>query len=434
MKALANFAQRLTLATPRPVVGQVVRVSGGLAFARVEGAALGEICRIALPDTDLLAEVVGFEGVVVRLAPIGSMQGIAPGSIVYRTGGVLKVPVDSRLLGQVLDGFGRPLDGEHLPEDCAQRPCADVPPSALYRHRVSEPLATGLRVIDGFLTCGKGQRVGIFGEAGCGKSTLLGQLVRGARADVVVVALVGERGREVRDFLEHQLDPPTRARTVLVAATSDRPPLERIRASMTATTIAEWFRDQGKHVLLVVDSMTRHARALREVGLAAGEAPGRGGFPSSVMAELPRLLERAGPGDERKGAGMISAFYTVLVEGEGDPVAEEMRSILDGHILLSPTLAMSGHYPAIDVMTSRSRLMSIVATPEHCAHAARIRALLHRYEEVRFLVEVGEYQPGGDALADEALAKIDEIRAFLKQGEREVTPFSEVTTCLQQIA
>lgn len=429
---LELFAQRVASASPRPVVGQVLSVTGGLISARVDGAALGESCRIVLPDTELLAEVVGFEGTVVRLAPIGSMQGLVPGCLVYRTGGALQVPVGACLLGQVLDGFGLPLTGTSLPE-CEQRPCADTPPSALFRHRVTEPVATGLRVIDGLLTCGKGQRVGIFGEAGGGKSTLLGQLVRGTSADVVVVALVGERGREMRDFLEHQLDPHTRARTVLVVATSDRPPLERVRAAMTATTIAEWFRDQGKHVLLVVDSMTRHARALREVGLAAGEVPGRGGFPPSVMAELPRLLERAGPGDERKGPGIITAFYTILVEGEGDPVAEEMRSILDGHIILSPTLAASGHYPAIDVMTSRSRLMSVVATPDQCEKASRLRALLHRYEEVRFLVEVGEYKPGSDVQADEALAKIEEIRAFLKQGEREVMPFSSVVTWLTRI-
>ncbi|MCX2561147.1 FliI/YscN family ATPase [Acetobacter farinalis] len=432
MTDLGAFAQRLQAASPRPVLGRVLRVSGGLVSARVDGAGLGECCRIILQDAELLAEVVGFEGPVVRLAPIGSMQGIVPGCLVYRTGGALKVPVGECLLGQVLDGFGHPLNGESLPE-CEERPCAEAPPSALFRHRVTEPVATGLRVIDGLLTCGKGQRVGIFGEAGGGKSTLLGQLVRGTSADVVVVALVGERGREVRDFLEHQMDPQTRARTVLVVATSDRPPLERVRAAMSATTIAEWFRDQGNHVLLVVDSMTRHARALREVGLAAGEVPGRGGFPPSVMAELPRLLERAGPGDERKGPGMITAFYTVLVEGEGDPVAEEMRSILDGHILLSPTLAASGHYPAIDVMTSRSRLMNVVADALHCEKASRLRALLHRYEEVRFLVEVGEYKSGSDPQADEALAKMGEIRTFLKQDERDITPFARVVTWLNQI-
>nr|WP_298797144.1 FliI/YscN family ATPase [uncultured Acetobacter sp.] len=432
MRGLEAFAQRVQASSSRPVVGQVLRVSGGLIFARVDGAGLGECCCISLPHSELLAEVIGFEGIVVRLAPIGDMQGLVPGCFVYRTGGMLKVPTGECLLGQVLNGFGRPLDGSDIPE-CEERPCAETPPPALFRHRVTEPVATGLRVIDGLLTCGKGQRVGIFGEAGCGKSTLLGQLIRGTSADVVVVALVGERGREVRDFLEHQINPQTRARTVLVVATSDRPPLERVRAAMSATTIAEWFRDQGKHVLLVVDSMTRHARALREVGLAAGEVPGRGGFPPSVMAELPRLLERAGPGDERKGPGMITAFYTILVEGEGDPVAEEMRSILDGHIILSPALAASGHYPAIDVMTSRSRLMSVVAAGSHCEKSSRFRALLHRYEEVRFLVEVGEYKPGNDSLADEALAKIDEIRKFLKQGEREIIPFTGVVTCLNQI-
>lgn len=427
-----ELAHRLQNAAPRPSIGQVLQVSGGLISAQVDGAGLGEVCRIILPDTELLAEVVGFDGTVVRLAPVGSMQGILPGCMVYRSGGALQVPVGEALLGQVLDGFGHPFSGESL-SDCSKRPCVDAPPSALFRHRVTQPVATGLRVIDGLLTCGIGQRVGIFGEAGCGKSTLLGQLVRGTAADVVVIALVGERGREVRDFLEHQMDTATRARSVLIVATSDRPPLERIRAAMTATTIAEWFRDRGRHVLLVVDSMTRHARALREVGLAAGEVPGRGGFPPSVMAELPRLLERAGPGDERKGGGMITAFYTVLVDGEGDPIAEEMRSILDGHIILSSKLAAAGQYPAIDVMASRSRLMNVVASVAQCEKAARLRALLHRYEEVRFLVEVGEYKPGSDAEADEALEKIDNIRKFLKQGERDITPFHQVVTWLNQI-
>jgi ATP synthase in type III secretion protein N len=288
-----------------------------------------------------------------------------------------------------------------------------------------------VRTIDGLMTCAEGQRLGIYGGPGGGKSTLLASLVRGAQVDVVVVALVGERGREVRDFIERQLDTKARNRTVFVVATSDRPAVERVKASYTATTIAEEFRDRGMRVLLVMDSVTRFARALREIGLAAGEPPTRRGFPPSVMAELPRLLERAGPA----ASGSITAFYTVLVEGDGagDPVAEETRSILDGHIVLSPSLASSGHYPAIDVLASRSRVMDAVTDSSHRARAARVRELLHLYSEIEFLVQVGEYKSGADPRTDAALASIEPIRSFLRQASTEVSSLQETQNWLARL-
>jgi type III secretion protein N (ATPase) len=312
------------------------------------------------------------------------------------------------------------------------RPCEAAPPDALSRALVNRPLPLGLRAIDGLLTCGEGQRIGIYGEPGGGKSTLLAQLVRGAAVDVVVVGLIGERGREVRDFIENQISAEARRRTVLVVATSDRPAVERMKAAMTATAIAEGFRDEGQRVLLVMDSVTRYARALREIGLAAGEPPTRRGFPPSVMAELPRLMERAGPA----ARGSITAFYTVLFEGDGagDPIAEETRGILDGHIILSPKLAASGHYPAIDVLTSRSRVMEAVVGREHRAYAGRLRDLLSRHAEIEFLVQVGEYRKGVDPKNDMALERIEAIRAFLRQASEDYTPFPEMLAHLTRLA
>lgn len=433
---LAALADSLRLATPRPVNGRVVRAIGSLMHALLPDGRIGELCRLEQGGrAPLLAEIVGLDGDEAVLAPIGDMRGLGAGCAVVRTGGSLTVPVGDALLGRVLDGLGAPLDeAEHgpLPSGLEMRPCHADPPHSLHRARVDKPMTVGVRAIDGMLTCGEGQRVGIYGEPGGGKSTLLGQLVRNAQVDVAVVALVGERGREVREFIEHQLDAAGRARSVLVVATSDRPALERIKAAYTATAIAEWFRDQGRRVLLVVDSVTRYARALREVGLAAGEPPTRRGFPPSVLTELPRLLERAGPGVR----GSITAFYTVLVEGDGsgDPIAEETRSILDGHIVLSPTLAASGHYPAIDVLTSRSRLMDLVAAPDHRTHATRVRELLHRHSEIEFLVQVGEYKAGADAVGDVALARIDDIRAFLRQDARDRSSFVDTTAWLARLS
>jgi ATP synthase in type III secretion protein N len=417
---------------PRPVRGLVLRASGSVLHAALPGARLGELCRLrdrGLQEP-LLAEVVGLDDDEVVLAPIGEIQGLSVGAEVERTGTVLSVPVGDVLRGRVLDGFGRPIDGQVL-TSCSFRAIRAEPPKALQRRLVDRVLPLGVRAIDGLMTCGEGQRLGIYGEPGGGKSTLLASLVRGAQVDAIVIALIGERGREVRDFIERQLDSQTRKRSVLVVATSDRPAVERVKASYTATTIAEEFRDRGLRVLLVMDSVTRFARALREIGIAAGEPPARRGFPPSVMAELPRLLERAGP----SGSGSVTAFYTVLVEGDGtgDPIAEETRSILDGHIILSPSLASSGHYPAIDVLASRSRVMDAVTDPSHRANAARVRELLHLYNEIEFLVQVGEYKSGSDPRADAALASIEPIRGFLRQDSFEVSSLQETQSWLSRL-
>jgi len=433
-QSLSRLSGELRALQPRPARGRVVRAVGTVLRAVMPEARLGELCRVGgLRGRPLLAEVVGLDGDETILAPLGDIAGLAAGAEVEPTGDVLRAPVGAALLGRVLDGLGRPLDEAArgpLPP-CATRAVMGEPPAALDRQRVTAPLPLGVRVIDGLLTCGEGQRMGIYGEPGGGKSTLLSALVRGAAVDVVVVALVGERGREVRDFLEHQIDEATRARTIMVVATSDRPAVERLKASYTATTIAEGFRDEGLRVLLVLDSVTRFARALREVGLAAGEPPTRRGFPPSVMAELPRLLERAGPGV----VGSITAFYTVLVEGDGsgDPVAEETRSILDGHIVLSPNLAASGHYPAIDVLVSRSRVMDVVTSGEHRALAAAAREIMHRYNDIEFLVQVGEYKAGSDPRSDAALAGIEAVRGFLRQGPREQTSWEDMHAWLSRL-
>lgn len=432
---LDRLSHRIAALDRRPVRGRVVRAIGTVVHAVLPDARLGELCRLHdRGRAALLAEVVGLDGDEAVLAPLDDLQGLSSGAEVERTGDVLRVPVGDALLGRVLDGLGRPLDGAARGPLGAtvSRPVSAVPPPALDRRLIERALPLGVRAIDGFITCGEGQRMGIYGEPGGGKSTLLASLVRGAAVDTVVVALIGERGREVRDFIERQLDGAARARTVFVVATSDRPAVERLKASYTATTIAEEFRDRGRRVLLVMDSVTRFARALREIGLAAGEPPTRRGFPPSVMAELPRLLERAGPA----ASGSITAFYTVLVEGDGsgDPVAEETRAILDGHIVLSPTLAGAGHYPAIDILASRSRVMDAVTDPLHGRDAAHLRDMLHRFNEVEFLVQVGEYRAGADPRSDAALAGIEDLRGLLRQGSTEHAPWEETLSWLARLA
>ena len=436
LPGLDGLALALRGGSPRPMRGRLVRAIGTVLRAVMPDARVGELCRLDDPGLPqpLMAEVVGLDGDEAVLAPIGDVRGLSIGAEVVATRDVLRVPCGPGVLGRVLDGLGRPLDaGTAGPlRDYTMRPCEAPPPDALSRELVERPLPLGLRAIDGLLTCGEGQRIGIYGEPGGGKSTLLAQLVRGVAVDVVVVGLIGERGREVRDFIENQISEDARTRTVLVVATSDRPAVERMKAAMTATAIAEGFRDEGKRVLLVMDSVTRYARALREIGLAAGEPPTRRGFPPSVMAELPRLMERAGPA----ARGSITAFYTVLFEGNGagDPVAEETRGILDGHIILSPKLAASGHYPAIDVLASRSRVMEAVADPRHRAHARRLRDLLSRYAEIEFLVQVGEYRKGVDPLNDMALERIEAIRAFLRQPSEDHTGFAQMLAQLERLA
>jgi type III secretion protein N (ATPase) len=403
---------------------------------------IGELVglRASQSNNQLMAEVIGLDGLTAILAPIGDTRGLTSGCPVIRTGAGLRVPVGNAVLGRVLDGLGRPLDSDRRGPIKAlhHRPSEHPPMPAMHRTLIKRPLSVGVRAIDGLMTCAEGQRVGIYGEPGGGKSTLLGQLVRGADAEIIVVGLIGERGREVGEFIARQVASGVQEKTVLVVATSDRPALERMRAAHTATTIAEAFRDEGRRVLLVMDSITRFARAMREVGLAAGEPPTRRGFPPSVLAQLPQLLERAGPGAERadgRAPGVITAFYTVLIEGDGtdDPIAEETKSLLDGHISLSPKLAASGQFPAIDVLASRSRTMDGVVSRAHRDAANHLRQLLHKYQEAEFLIQVGEYRAGADPLTDEAVAKIEAIRSFLRQGADERSTWEETTQWLGQL-
>lgn len=399
--------------------GRVTQVTGTLIRAVVPGVQVGELCQLRAPDNSLslLAEVIGFQQHQALLTPLGDMYGLSSNTEVSPTGGMHQVGVGEHLLGKVLDGLGNPLDGSDPGVPAAWYPVYRDAPDPMSRKLIEQPLSLGIRCIDGLLTCGEGQRMGIFAAAGGGKSTLLASLMRNAEADVIVLALVGERGREVREFIHSDLGEEGLRRAVLVVATSDRPAMERAKAGFVATTIAEYFRDQGKRVLLLMDSVTRFARAQREIGLAAGEPPTRRGFPPSVFAQLPRLMERAGQSDK----GSITALYTVLVEGDdmSEPIAEETRSILDGHIVLSRELGAANHYPAIDVLRSVSRIMNQIVTPGHRQAAGQLREWMAKYEEVELLLKIGEYEQGQDKVADTAIAKREEIRAWLRQGTHE---------------
>jgi type III secretion protein N (ATPase) len=361
--------------------------------------------------------VVGLREDRAVLLPLGDPAGVGLDGEVLPTGRPLAVRAGEALLGRVLDGLGRPLDGAPLPAGLDEWPVDRPAPNPLSRPRVAAPLALGVRAIDGLLTVGEGQRVGIFAGAGVGKSTLLGQIARSTRAELSVIALVGERGREVRDFLEEALGPAGLARSVVVVATSDAPALVRLKAAHVATAIAEWFAERGRRVLFMLDSLTRYARAQREVGLAAGEPPARHGYPPSVFAALPRLLERTG----NRERGGITALYTVLVAGSDldEPIADEVRGILDGHVVLDRRLAAGGRYPAIDVLASLSRVMPQVASPAHRAAADRVRALLAAYERHRDLIALGAYAPGADPDTDAAIERLPAIEAFLRQRAEE---------------
>ena len=419
--AIGGFERTIKDVKLVEIHGQVQDVTGAMIRATAPGSRVGELCYLQTDGEQIMAEVVGLEGRYALLTPMGNTTGVSYATAVIPTGRIHEVPVGPELLGQVLDGLGRPSDGSF---SCsATRPVYAAPPDPMARKIIAQPLSMGLRVLDGLLTCGEGQRMGIFAAAGGGKSTLLSMLIRNAAADVVVLALIGERGREVREFIEHDIGEEGRRSTVLVVATSDRPAMERMKAAYVATTIAEYFRDQGSKVLLLMDSVTRFARAQREIGLAAGEPPTRRGFPPSVFAALPQLMERAGQSDK----GSITALYTVLVEGDDmtEPVADETRSILDGHIILSRQLAQGNHYPAIDVLASVSRVMDNIVDEKHKRLAGRLRQLLAKYKEVELLLKIGEYKAGADAEADAAIARIDAINDFLKQGLREVSALEE---------
>ncbi|MFW5999111.1 MAG: flagellar protein export ATPase FliI [Halanaerobiaceae bacterium] len=415
--------------------GYITRVVGLVIESRGPEVSIGELCIIKNEETDqeIKGEVVGFEDNRVLLMPIGEMEGINPGARVVATGEKLKIGVSEELTGHVLDGLGRPLLGEEPKFSYVEKvPVKTSPPNALLRQRISEPLSLGIRSIDGLLTCGRGQRVGIFSGSGVGKSTLLGMVARNTEADVNVIALVGERGREVRDFIERDLGEEGLERSVVVVATSDKPALVRVKAAHTATAVAEFFRDRGKNVLLMMDSVTRVARALREVGLAAGEPPATRGYPPSVFAELPRLLERAGTNQH----GAITALYTVLVEGDdfNEPISDTVRGILDGHIDLSRELASRSHYPAVDVRSSVSRVMDEIVAEDHLEAADEVKRMIADYRESEDLINIGAYEPGSNPAVDRALDKINEINDFLQQGIHEKAPFSETIEQLKNIS
>jgi ATP synthase in type III secretion protein N len=413
------------------MMGRITEVVGMLIKAVVPQVRIGEVClvkRQSLPP--LMTEVVGFTQEEVYLSPLGEMTGIGPASEVVPTRMALHIKVGPELLGRVLNGLGEPIDTEtHGPLNLTESyPIFRAPPDPLKRKRITDPLATGVRCIDGFLTCGQGQRIGIFAGAGVGKSTLLGMIARYASADINVIALIGERGREVREFIENDLGEEGLSRSVVIVSTSDQASQLRLNAAYVGTAIAEYFRDQGKRVILMMDSVTRFARALREIGLAAGEPPARAGYTPSVFSTLPRLLERSGNAEE----GSITAFYTVLVAGDdmNEPVADEVKSILDGHIVLSNALAHAYHYPAIDVLASISRLLTEVAKPEQLKSVSKGREVLANYRKNEMLIRLGEYKRGSDKDADYAIDHIDKLNRFLKQTIEEKTTFEET---LQQL-
>jgi flagellum-specific ATP synthase len=414
--SIEGYLTRLGRIETAPVMGQVVRVVGLLVESAGPAASVGEICEVRTGrGPSLPVEVVGFRDGRLLSVPLGETTGIRPGDRIVSSGSALTIPVGDALLGRVVDGLGKPLDGLGPPAVTDLAPLKPAALNPLDRDPISVPLATGVRAIDALLTCGRGQRIGVFGGSGVGKSTLLGMMARGTEADVVVLGLVGERGREVRSFLEHDLGPRGLERSVVVVSTSDSPPLARLRAAYAATSIAEAFRDAGKHVLLMMDSLTRFAMAQREVGLAAGEPPTAKGYPPSVFARLPGLLERAGTLHDR---GSITAFYTVLVEGDdhNEPIADAVRGILDGHIVLARELAARNHYPAIDILHSVSRTMPDVTSIEHRGRAAAVREWMATLRDNEDLVSVGAYVPGSNPRIDAALARRDAIDRFLCQS------------------
>lgn len=429
-----HYVRRIEAVPRFAVYGRVSRVVGLVIEATGLDVPLGELCRIRSASTDrtVLAEVVGFHERAVLLMPLGGLEGVHPGSAVEPLGRSFGVDVGPGLLGRVLNGLGQPIDGKGDVGPTVRVPLVADPPNPLERESVCEPLATGVRAIDGLLTLGRGQRVGIFAGSGVGKSTLLGMVARRTAADVNVIALLGERGREVRDFLEDALGPEGLARSVVVVATGDEAALIRARGALVATSIAEYFRDRGMQVLLMVDSITRVAMAWREIGLAVGEPPTTRGYPPSVFASLPRLLERAG----NAAKGSISGIYTVLVEGDdfNEPVADATRSILDGHIVLTRQLATSGHFPAIDVLQSTSRVRDRIIDPEHRRSADDVLRLLAAYREKEDLISVGAYQPGSDAVLDTAIRLREPITDYLRQRPDEPSDLERARQDLVELA
>lgn len=432
-----RLVQALEMTDLISVYGRVSKVVGLVIESDGPNCRIGDLCYIESVNSSdvtsrVAAEVVGFKGEKTLLMPLGDLEGVRAGDLVKSTGGCMKVPVSNRMLGRVLDGLGNPMDGKGPIEADFYAPIQANPPGALDRQMISRPLETGVRAIDGLLTLGEGQRMGIFAGSGVGKSTLLGMIARNCTAEVNVICLVGERGREVREFIENDLGPEGLARSVIVCATGEQPALVRIKAALTATAIAEGFRDQGKSVLLMMDSVTRFAMAQREVGLAIGEPPSTKGYTPSVFALLPRLMERAGMGPK----GAITALYTVLVDGDdtNEPIADAARSILDGHVVLNRRLTSKGHYPPIDIQQSLSRTMPFVVDSEQMASANRFRELMAAYADVEDLVSIGAYKQGSNETSDLAIKLRDPMNMFLRQAKDEGTPLDITQMALREIA
>lgn len=414
-------------------LGRVVKVVGLTIESVGPDANLNDFCIITPKDEEgqqVYAEVVGFRDKKVLLMPYGNVEGIGPGAIVESTGAPLTVPVGDHLLGNVLDGLGNYLDGTSIESGTRYSVEAD-PPDPMERKMIDEVLPLGVKAVDGLLTIGKGQRIGIFAGSGVGKSTLLGMFARNTKADINVIALIGERGREVKEFVERDLGEEGMARSIVVVATSDKPALIRKKAAKTATAIAEYYRDQGKDVLLMMDSLTRFSMAQREIGLASGEPPVSRGYPPSVYSEMPKLLERAGTG----ARGSITGLYTVLVDGDdfNEPITDTARSILDGHVMLSRKLAHKNHYPAVDVLQSISRVMSQIATSEHKKLAGKLKNVMATYSEAEDLINIGAYKEGSNKNIDYAISKIDEVNSFLTQETDEKYDFNSVIEDLRTI-
>ena len=414
-------------------LGRVVKLVGLTIESLGPDASLNDLCVITSyenPNQQVHAEVVGFQDRKVLLMPYGNVEGIGPGAIVENTGEPLRVPVGDEMLGQVLDGLGNKLDGEVIAASEFYSVEAD-PPDPMAREIISEVLPLGVKAVDGLITVGKGQRIGIFAGSGVGKSTLLGMFARNTKADINIIALIGERGREVREFIERDLGTEGMKRSIVIVATSDKPALIRKKAAKTATAMAEYFRDQGRDVLLMMDSLTRFCMAQREIGLASGEPPVTRGYPPSIYSEMPKLLERAGNSDK----GSITGLYTVLVDGDdfNEPITDTARSILDGHIVLSRRLGQKNHYPAIDVLASISRCMSAIAGDEHKSAAGKLRNVLGTYDEAEDLINIGAYKSGSNVAIDYAIQKINAVNQFLMQGTMEKFSFEEILQRLEEI-
>lgn len=430
--SLTKYMDALDTVDGLKQTGKVKQVIGIVIESQGPSAQIGEVCHIdSVNKQPVKAEVVGFKDNKVLLMPLGEMEGLMPGAGVYASGQSLSVGIGHGLLGRVIDGLGSPMDGKGPLKVDGYYKVHNAPPNPLERRRISEHLTVGIKAVDAFLTCGKGQRIGIFSGSGVGKSTLLGMIARNTEADVNVIGLIGERGREVRDFIEKDLGEEGLKRSIVVVATSDQPPLVRLKGAFVATAIAEYFRDQGNDVMFMMDSVTRFAMAQREIGLAIGEPPATRGYTPSVFALLPKLLERSG----NSLTGSITGLYTVLVEADdmNEPIADAVRSILDGHIVLSRKLAIQNHYPAIDILESVSRLMIDVTEKEHVEAAGRARDILSTYREAEDLINIGAYVSGSNPKIDESIEMIDRINKFLKQSIEENHSYEEIVETVRHI-